>query len=185
MAKVLIVIGDGFEDSEFSVPCGRLKSAGHQVTLTGGDTGATVHGKRGKVTAKIERGATNVDVDDYDAMLIPGGHAPDRLRLDEAVVALVRDFMDTGKPLAVICHGPQLLIEAGRVEGRTLTSWPSVRTDLVNAGATWLDQEVVEDGNLISSRSPDDLDAFCAALLHTLNSRAKTENTVVQPGGAP
>ena len=103
--------------------------------------------------------------EDFDAVVIPGGHGPDKLRLDEAMVEFTRRFHASGKPLAAICHGPQLLIEAEVVKGRTMTSWPSVRKDLINAGAQWVDQAVVEDDNLITSRTPADLAAFCEAVL--------------------
>jgi protease I len=107
-------------------------------------------------------------VDDYDALLLPGGTVnPDKLRVDQAAVGFVRDFVGTGKPVASICHGPWTLLEAGVVSGRTLTSFPSIRTDLRNAGAPVVDQEVATDGNLITSRSPDDLPAFCTAIVHT------------------
>ena len=107
-------------------------------------------------------------VEDYDALLLPGGTVnPDKLRIDQAAVGFVRDFVDAGKPVAAICHGPWTLLEAGVVSGRTLTSFPSIRTDLRNAGATVVDQEVATDGNLITSRSPDDLPAFCDAIVKT------------------
>ena len=107
-------------------------------------------------------------MEDYDALLLPGGTVnPDKLRVDHAAVGFVRDFVGTGKPVASICHGPWTLLEAGVVSGRTLTSFPSIRTDLRNAGATVVDQEVATDGNLITSRSPDDLPAFCTAIVHT------------------
>lgn len=112
--------------------------------------------------------AGDLEPEGFDALVIPGGFGPDRLRTDEAVVRFVKTFGALDRPIAAICHGPQLLIEAGLVRGRTLTSWPSVRTDLLNAGAQWVDQEVVEDGTLITSRKPDDLDAFCEVLLKRL-----------------
>lgn len=172
MAKVALLVGEGFEDSEFHVPCQRLRNAGHQVRVVGVKRGDTAHGKRGKIKSRIEHSARDATVDEYDALVIPGGHAPDRLRLDTDVVKFTRAFMDSGKPVAAICHGPQLLIEAETVRGRTLTSWPSVRTDLLNAGARWIDEPVVEDGNLITSRKPDDLDAFCDALLERLDGHS-------------
>jgi protease I len=110
-----------------------------------------------------------VDAADYDALLIPGGVAnPDRLRMEPAALRLVRDFMVAGKPVAAICHGPWLLAEAEAIDGRTLTAWPSIRTDLRHAGATVIDREVVVDDNLITSRNPDDIPAFNAALLEKL-----------------
>jgi protease I len=108
-------------------------------------------------------------VDEFDALVLPGGTVnPDKLRLDDAAVAFVRDFVNSGKPVAAVCHGPWTLVEAGVVAGRTMTSYPSIRTDLKNAGAEVVDEEVAVDGNLITSRSPDDLPAFCAKLIDQL-----------------
>jgi len=175
MARVVIIVGEGFEDSEFSIPFQRLRQAGCDVTVAGSRRGQTVHGKRGKSEARTEHAGADIAVADYDALVIPGGHGPDRLRLDTAIVMFTHLFMASGKPVAAICHGPQLLIEAESVRGRTLTSWPSLRKDLINAGARWVDEPVVEDGNLITSRKPDDLDAFCDALLQRLaHSPART-----------
>jgi protease I len=172
MARVAIIVGEGFEDSEFSTPFRRLRQAGHDIAVVGSKRGETLHGKRGKSEARIDHTATEIAVADYAALVIPGGHGPDRLRLDTGIVMFTHLFMASGKPVAAICHGPQLLIEAESVRGRTLTSWPSVRKDLINAGARWVDQPVVEDGNLITSRKPEDLDAFCDALLQRLESEA-------------
>ena len=168
MAKVAMPVGEDFEDSEFRVPYDRLTQAGHEVVVIGTEQGAEIRGKKGTATATVDQTADAVETEDFDALVIPGGYSPDHLRMDADVVDFVRRFVDTGKPVAAICHGPQLLIEADVVEGRELTSWPSVRTDLENAGATWIDEEVVEDGNLITSRSPDDLDPFCEAILDRL-----------------
>jgi protease I len=168
--RIAMPIAAGFEDSEFSVPYERLRAAGHEITLIGSKSGEWLQGKRGRATAVPETTAEDLEVNDFDALLIPGGHSPDRLRLDEALVGFARAFCESGKPVAAICHGPQLLIEADAVGGRTLTSWPSLRKDLENAGATWIDQEVVVNGNLITSRKPEDLDAFCAALQKQLDS---------------
>lgn len=164
MARIAVILGDGFEDSEFRTPFDRLKAAGHELDVIGSDAGQTVSGKRGDERVRIESSAKDVKAEAYAAMLIPGGHGPDNLRIDDDVVGLVRDFGRTGRPIAAVCHGPQLLIEAELVNGRTMTSWPSVRTDLKNAGATWVDREVVEDGPFITSRNPDDLPAFTACL---------------------
>jgi len=168
MARIAIPIGEDFEDSEFQEPYDRLLKAGHSVVVIGLEPGATVRGKKGTATATIEQTAADLDPADFDALVIPGGYSPDHLRTDEDVVDFVRRFFESGKPVAAICHGPQLLIEADVVEGRELTSWPSIRTDLQNAGATWIDEEVVEDDNLITSRSPEDLDPFCEAILDRL-----------------
>ena len=173
MARVVIIVGEGFEDSEFSVPLRRLREAGHEVVVVGSERDQTVHGKRGRSEARIEHTAAEIAVAECAALVIPGGHGPDRLRLDAGIVMFTHLFMASGKPVAAICHGPQLLIEAESVRGRTLTSWPSVRKDLINAGARWVDQPVVEDGNLITSRKPDDLDGFCDALLQRLEGGAR------------
>jgi deglycase len=168
MAKVAMVIGPDFEDSEFRVPYDALREAGHEVTLVGVRAGEIVDGKKGKEHAKVELTADPRQAVRFDAMVIPGGVSPDHLRTEAPVVDFVRAFVQTGKPIAAVCHGPQLLIEADAVEHRTLTSWPSVRKDLENAGAQWLDREVVIDGNLITSRKPADLVAFSRALIATL-----------------
>ncbi|MDZ7804970.1 type 1 glutamine amidotransferase domain-containing protein [Thiohalophilus sp.] len=168
MSKLVFIVGEGFEDSEFQVPYERLKKAGHEVDVMGMEAGVDVHGKREGVAAHIDMDASKAYPDDYDALVIPGGFGPDRLRTDEKIVAFVKGFVSTGKPVAAICHGPQLLIEADQVRGRTLTSWPSVRTDLLNAGAVWMDEPVVVDGNLITSRKPDDLEPFCQAIEQAL-----------------
>jgi protease I len=169
-------VAEDFEDSEFTVPFDRLKNAGHEVTVFGSKAGEIVVGKRGQARATVERVASGLDPDDFDALVIPGGYSPDHLRLDEDVVAFVRRFYETGKPVASICHGPQLLIEADVVKGRRMTSWPSIRTDLVNAGAKWVDCEVAVDGNLITSRKPADLDAFCDQILdHLRDATAREE----------
>lgn len=168
MSHIAIIVADGYEDSEFSVPMERLQAAGHTLDIIGTRSGDRVKGKRGDSEADIQIATQQADPDDYDALVIPGGFGPDRLRLDKQAVDFVGRFFSSGKPVAAICHGPQLLIEADVVRGLTLTSWPSVRTDLLNAGARWVDEPVVEDGNLITSRKPDDLEAFCSALLKRL-----------------
>lgn len=169
MAAIAMPVAEDFEDSEFTVPFDRFKNAGHEVTVIGRKAGEIVIGKRGQSRATVDKVAADVDPSDFDALVIPGGYSPDHLRLDEDVVSFVRRFHDTGKPVAAICHAPWLLIEANVVDGRRVTSWPSMRTDLRNAGAQWVDQEVVIDGNLITSRKPADLEAFCNAILERLH----------------
>ena len=168
MARIAMLVGEGFEDSELSEPLERLKAAGHEVVTIGGERGVRISGKQGIAMVTVDLVPEEVDPATIDAVVIPGGHSPDHLRTNPAIVSFVRRFAETNKPLAAICHGPQLLIEAEVVEGRELTSWPSVRKDLENAGARWVDRAVVEDGNLITSRRPDDLDAFCDAILARL-----------------
>lgn len=168
MAKVAFVLGDGFEDSELKVPYDRVREAGHDATIVGVEKGAEVTGKRGDVAVLVEATPADVRADEFSLLVIPGGWAPDKLRMDPDVVDFVRGFFDLAKPVAAICHAGSLLVEADAVRGRRLTSYPSIRTDLVNAGAEWVDEEVVEDGNLVTSRRPADLDAFTAAILRRL-----------------
>jgi len=172
MAKVAVVLADDFEDSEYAIPSDRLRDAGHRLEIVGSHAGVELSGKRGNEVVRVDVAARDADPGGYDLLLIPGGYSPDHLRMDPDVVAFVRQFVDLGKPIAAVCHGPQLLIEAEAVRGRTVTSWPSVRTDLRNAGANWVDREVVEDGNLVTSRKPDDLEAFSAAVLGRLSAAA-------------
>lgn len=168
MDKVLIALADEFEDVQFYEPYMRLIDAGYEVTIVGSKNGETLKGMRSNAEALVQQTAEQIAFDDYDALVIPGGHSPDYLRLDKNMVGLARRFVSSGRPVAAICHGPQLLIEAEAVCGKTVTSWPSVRKDLLNAGAHWVDQPVVEDGNLITSRKRDDLELFCNTLLKFL-----------------
>jgi protease I len=176
-ARVLMIATDGFEQSELFDPRQALIDAGAEVTLASNKSepiqGMKHHEKGRTITpdARIDR----VRAGDYDALVLPGGVAnPDAMRLEPAAIGLVRDFMAAGKPVAAICHGPWLLAEADVVRGRTLTSWPSIRTDLRNAGAEVVDREVVTDGNLITSRKPDDIPAFNDALIAAIEA-AKVE----------
>ncbi|MEJ2523938.1 MAG: type 1 glutamine amidotransferase, partial [Gammaproteobacteria bacterium] len=164
-----------FEDSELTVPVDKLKENGHEVTLIGLKKGETLEGKKGKATVTTDAAFADVDPDDFDALLIPGGYSPDQLRNHEAPVKFVQAFAGTGKPIAAICHGPQLLIEAGLVRDRRMTSWGSVRTDLQNAGARWEDASVVVDGDFITSRHPGDLEDFTNALLARLDTREEKQ----------
>lgn len=168
MARIAFVLGEDFEDSEFRKPYDALRAAGHEIAIIGAKAGEVVHGKQGREEIEIERAAAASDPRDFDALVIPGGYSPDHLRTDAQVVRFVQGFVRDDKLVAAVCHGPQLLIEADAVEGKTLTSWPSVHTDLVNAGARWIDREVVTDGNLITSRKPADLDAFSRAIAERL-----------------
>jgi protease I len=159
---------EGVEQVELTEPWSAVAEAGGQpelVSLEEGTVQAFNHLDKAD-TFPVDRTVADADPARYDGLVLPGGVAnPDNLRTDEKAVAFVRGFFDAGKPVAVICHGAWTLIEAGVVTGRTLTSWPSVQTDLRNAGATWVDEEVHVDQGLVSSRKPDDLPAFCAKLV--------------------
>jgi protease I len=168
MSRIAFVIAEDFEDSEFRKPYDGLKNHGHQIDIIGIEAGASVKGKKGDETVTIEKAVAQVDAGSYDALVIPGGYSPDHLRTDKAMVAFVQAMARAGKVVAAVCHGPQLLIEADTVKGRVLTSWPSVKTDLENAGATWVDEEVHVDGKLITSRKPADLPAFTDAIVKHL-----------------
>jgi protease I len=168
MARVAFVLADDFEDSEFKVPYDALREAGHDVTVIGAEAGKQVRGKKGKESYSLDAAIDSVDAGTFDALVIPGGYSPDKLRTNDKIVAFVKAVAAADKPVAAICHAGSLLIEADLVDGKTVTSWPSIRTDLLNAGASWEDMEVVEDGNLITSRKPDDLEAFTKAILARL-----------------
>jgi protease I len=169
MARIMFIVASDFEDSEFRVPYDRVQQAGHEAIIVSTQAGKQLKGKKGKETITADKAATEVSVDEFDALVIPGGYSPDHLRMDADVVGLVQEFFQQDKPIAAICHAGWLLAEADIVDGRTVTSWPSIKTDLLNAGANWVDREVVEDGNLITSRKPDDLPAFSEALLRQID----------------
>jgi len=170
MARIAFVLGNDFEDSEFRQPFDTLRGAGNEVEVVGVKAGEVVRGKHGEQVT-IDAAASERDPTKFDAVVIPGGYSPDHLRMDKEVVRFVQGFVRNNKLVAAVCHGPQLLIEADAVEGKKLTSWPSVRTDLLNAGAKWVDREVVVDGTLITSRKPDDLPAFTAEIQKQLGNR--------------
>ncbi len=172
MAKIAFILDEMFEDSEFQVPYDRVKEAGHEPVVIGLEAGKKLEGKKGEVTTTTEVAAGDVDAGEFAALVIPGGYSPDKIRTDQAMVGLTKSIYGAGKPVAAICHAGWMLAEADVIRGRTVTSWPSIRTDLVNAGATWVDQEVVEDDNLITSRMPDDLEAFSKALLAQVEQQA-------------
>ena len=160
MSKIAILIDQMFEDSEFRVPYDRLRNAGNQVDIVGRQAGAELVGKQGHERITVEKSAREVSANDYDALVIPGGYSPDHLRTDPDAVRLTRAMAGANKLIAAVCHGPSLLIEADLVRGRQITSWPSIKTDLINAGARWVDREVVVDNGLITSRKPADIPAF-------------------------
>src|SRR5215210_3616277 len=166
--RIAFLAADGVEQVELTEPWKAVEEAGgtpELVSLESGEIQGFNHLDKGD-TFSVDRTAADADASRYEGLVLPGGVAnPDFLRADENAVAFVRAFFEQGKPVAAICHGPWTLIDAGVVAGRTLTSWPSLRTDLRNAGATWVDEEVHVDGGLVSSRNPDDLPAFCSKVV--------------------
>ena len=165
--KVVIPVENMFNDLEFWYPFYRLKEAGAEVVVVGSGSADKYTGKSGTET-KVDSGAGQVAVSDFDGIVIPGGYAPDLMRRYPEMVDLVRDIHNAGKVVAAICHAGWMLASAGIVKGRTLTSFFAIKDDLVHAGANWIDQEVVIDGNLITSRKPDDLPAYMRAVIKAL-----------------
>jgi protease I len=168
---VAIVATDGFEQSELIQPLDALRAAGAKVDVISPKDGAIQgmqhHEKGDKI--RVDRKLGTVRPEEYDALILPGGVAnPDALRIDEQAIGFVQHFVDSGKPIGAICHGPWTLIETGAVTGKKMTSWPSLRSDLMNAGAEWIDDKVVRDGTLVTSRKPDDLPAFCREVINMI-----------------
>jgi len=166
--KVAIIATDGVEAVELTEPKKALEQAGatvHVISLKSGQIRGFNHGEPGSAI-KVDRAIADVKAADYDDLVLPGGVAnPDSLRTNREMVQFVKSFVDSGKPVAAICHGPWMLIEAGAVKGRTLTSWPSLKTDIANAGGNWVDKEVVSDRGMITSRNPNDIPAFNRMIL--------------------
>lgn len=166
-----LTAGEGIEEVELTEPWKAVTDAGHTaelLSLEEGEVQLFQHLDK-STTQKVDTLVSSASVDDYDALVLPGGVAnPDALRTDEDAVAFVRDFVASGRPVAAICHAPWTLVEAGSVRGRRMTSWPSLQTDVRNAGGEWVDEEVVVDGNLITSRNPDDIPAFNRELISAL-----------------
>jgi protease I len=158
--RIACVLDVDYEDSEFKQPYDAFKQAGHQVTVVGLQTGKELKGKQGKVTAKAETGIDQVRPDQFDALFIPGGYSPDHLRADPRMVTFTKTFFDTDKPVFAICHGPQLLLTARVYKGRKMTAWKTIQDDLSQVGTNVVDQEVVVDRNLVTSRQPSDIPAF-------------------------
>lgn len=178
MTKVMILATDGFEQSELIKPKENLEQAGIEtvvVSLEDGEIKGWKEKDWGK-SVKVDMTLEDARADDFDALLLPGGQInPDILRMNEDVIELIKDFDSAGKPIAAICHAPWLLVEADIVDGKTVTGWPSIHTDLINAGADVVDREVVQDGNLITSRKPDDIPAFSKALIEKLGAKVGGE----------
>jgi protease I len=166
--RIAILAEEDFEDSELIEPLRSMKNAGARVVVVGTGSKASYQGKRGNATVSVDKTADKVKAEDFDAIIIPGGYAPDKMRRDPAMVELVKQAYQLGKVIAAICHGAQLLISADIVRGHKLTSWPSIAVDLKNAGAEWVDAPVVQDGKLITSRKPADLPRFNKAIIDAL-----------------
>ena len=177
--RIACVLAEGFEDSEFKVPYDEFRKAGHDVVVIGTKKGEKLVGKQGKEKVKAELAIDEARPDDFDALFIPGGHSPDQLRSDERFVDFARAFAD--KPILAICHGPQLLITADLVRGRRMTAWKTVQIDLENAGADVVDEQVVVDAQLVTSRKPDDIPAFVRASLDLLREGANAHATRANP----
>lgn len=170
MKKVLIMVDEGVEDVEFSYPYYRFQEAGYEVDIVASKGKETYKGKRG-IPFRSDLSPEEVDIDQYEAVIIPGGVAPDRMRINEGLVKIVKDAYEKGKVIAAICHGPQMLIEADVLQGRRATCWKSVATDLKNAGANFIDAPVVVDENLVTSRFPADLPKFCQETIKLLQKQ--------------
>ncbi|NQT73152.1 MAG: type 1 glutamine amidotransferase [Chloroflexi bacterium] len=169
--RAAILVEEGFEDSELIEPMRALKNAGVKVLVVGSGAQITYHGKRHKAKIKSDLAADDVSSDDFDAIVVPGGLAPEKMRLHQSMIDLVKKAYESGKVIAAICHGPQLLIAADIVKGKKVTSWASVAVDLRNAGAEWVDEPLVQDGNIITSRKPADIPKFNKAIIEALQSR--------------
>jgi protease I len=169
--RVGILVEEGFEDSELVEIARAMSDSGAIVVIIGSGSSANYRGLRGKVRARVDSTAENVRADQLDALVIPGGNAPDKMRLHQSMVDLVKRAHDQGKIVAAICHGPQLLISANAVKGRRATSSPSIAVDLTNAGATWVDEPVVQDRNIITARRPADLPRFNKAVIDALRKK--------------
>ncbi len=167
-AKVACILSSDFEDSELRIPYDRMKSQGYDIDIIATKSGQEVVGKNGKERVKSTKGIDEVKAENYQALFIPGGYSPDHLRMDRRFVDFVKAFDQQKKTVAAVCHGPQMMITAGLVKGRTLTAWPTIQEDLKMLGANVKDQPVVEDGNWITSRKPDDLQQFSEAVVRRL-----------------
>jgi protease I len=176
--QVAFLLTDGVEQIEYTEPRKAVEAAGattRLISLKQGTVQGFNHLDKGD-TFEVDLAVRDADPDDYDGLVLPGGVAnPDFLRTNQDAVGFVRAFFEAGKPVGAICHGPWTLVEAGVVKGRTLTSWPSLRTDIENAGGTWVDEEVHTDAGLVTSRKPDDLPAFCAKVIEELTEGIHAE----------
>jgi protease I len=166
--RIAILAEENFEDSELTEPLRAIKDAGARVLIVGSGSKKIYKGKRSLAEVAVDTTADKVEASQFDAIIVPGGYAPDKMRLHQPMVDLVRKAHAEGKIIAAVCHGPQLLISADIVKGRRVTSWPSIAVDLKNAGAIWVDEPTVRDGNIITARKPADLPKFNKAIIEAL-----------------
>lgn len=169
MAKIAFLLGPNFEDSEMKKPYDALREAGHEAVVVGLKAGEKLEGKNSKVSYETEKAIADIKAEDFDGAVIPGGASPEAIRMDANVQKFIKELDKQGKTISAICHGPQVLISADILNGRTLTSYPALEHDLVNAGATFKNEEVIVDGNLVTSRTPDDEPAFIRETLKALS----------------
>jgi protease I len=168
--RAAILVEDIYNEFELWIPYYRLKEEGVEVVVVGSGTATTYHGKYG-IPAAADKQASEVTADDFDAIVIPGGYAPDKMRIHEEMVRLVKDMFTRGKVVASICHGGWMLVSADVLKGKKVTSYVAIKDDMVNAGAAWEDSELVRDGNLITSRKPEDLPAFCRTIVSAMGEQ--------------
>jgi protease I len=167
LSRIAVIITDMFQDIEYQKPADAFRKAGHEIVHVGLRAGSEVKGEHGAVV-KIDTAVSDASVNDFDALFIPGGYSPDKLRVNPDAVRFAKEFMTSNKPVFAICHAAQLLITAEVLKGRRVTGWMSISQDIKNAGAEWVDAEVVVDKNLVSSRKPDDIPAFIREALAML-----------------
>src|SRR5436853_2012503 len=170
--RIAILVENDFEDSELTGPRDALRAAGATVVIVGPTANTEFKGKKLGTVVTSDLAAGSAKSNDFDAVVIPGGYAPDKMRMRHAMVDFTRDMFEAGKPVAAICHAASMLISANAVKGKTLTCWPSVAIDVKNAGGMYVDKPVVEDGNLITSRKPDDIPFFNDAIIRAVAARA-------------
>lgn len=168
--RAAILVEEIYNEFELWIPYYRLKEEGVEVSLVGSGTSPVYHGKYG-IPAQVDKKASEVTADDFDAVVIPGGYAPDKMRICPEMVSLVRAAFEKGKVVASICHGGWVLVTAGILKGKRATSYVAIKDDMTNAGAMWEDSELVRDGNLITSRKPEDLPAFCRTLVQAMQAK--------------